>query len=197
MALQPAYDGITLALGGNTVRMRPSLRAASILERLHDGFAALFRQIDEFHLGTIREIITITATDRQEASAFLSGIDRTPLQIVADTVTAPILALCSAFIPASDPNAKPASNAKPMPWPEVYRELFRTATGWLLWTPEAAWNATPTEINEAFAGHTAMLKAIHGSADDSTKPDFDPLEQVTPEQAKEGIARLKALARAS
>lgn len=193
MALQSAHDGITLALGGSTLRLRPSLRAASTLERLHDGFAALFRQIAEFHLGTIREIITITATDRQDATAFLSRIDRTPLRIVADTVTAPILALCAAFIPASDKDAKPDPNAKPMPWPELYRELFRQATGWLHWTPEAAWNATPTEIAEAFAGHTAMLKAIHGSAEDD-KPAYDPREEISEEQARAGLATLKAQA---
>jgi hypothetical protein len=69
-----------------------------------------------------------------------------------------------------------------MPWPEVYRELYRTATGWLHWTPTEAWAATPTEINEAFAGHIAMLKAIHGSADDK------PAKQTDPDQAARNVA---------
>ncbi len=33
------------------------------------------------------------------------------------------------------------------------------------WSPETAWNATPAEITEAYAGHIEMLKAIHGSAE--------------------------------
>lgn len=166
MTSRPAYDEITLALGScSTVRLRPSLRAATHFVG-NDGFADLPRRIMELHLGTIRDLITVTATDRKEASAFLGSIERTPLRIVASTIAAPLLALVTGFIPApDDDDRKPAGTGKPMPWPKFYQELFRIATGWLGWTPAAAWNATPAEINEAFAGHIAKLKAIHGSAD--------------------------------
>lgn len=172
MTSRPAYDDITLALGTDTLRLRPSLRAASHFVRL-DGFTDLPKRIAEFHLGTIREVITVATIDRQQTTDFLDRIDRTPMRIVSDAIAGPILALCTAFIPASDDNAKPDPNAKPMPWPDLYRELFRKATGWLGWTPEAAWSATPTEINEAFAGHIAMLEAIHGAPerDAAKQPD--------------------------
>lgn len=179
MTLQPAYDEITLALGGDTVRLRPSLRAATHFVR-NDGFADLPRRIAEFHLGTICDLITVAATDRQEAAAFLARMEATPLRIVADAITAPILALVAGFIPASDKDAKPASGGKPMPWPKVYRELYRKATGWLGWTPETAWNATPTEINEALTGHLDRLKAIHGSPEQDDKQP----EPYTPEQMR-------------
>jgi hypothetical protein len=185
MTLRPAYEEITLALGSRSVRMRPSLRAATHFVRL-DGFADLPRRITEFHLGTIRDLIAVTATDRQEASAFLDQIGRTPLQAVADAVTVPMLALVAGFVPASDDDAKPGdqkAQPKPMPWPKVYRELFRKATGWLGWTPEAAWNATPTEINDAFAGLFAKLKAIHGTSDKDAED-----KQPDPEQAARNIA---------
>lgn len=162
MTFRPAYDEITLALGGNTVRLRPSLRAALHLSQ-DNGFATMHRQIAEIHLGTIRTLITIAATDRQEAAAFLDQIDRTPLQLVADCITMPLFSLVAGFIPATDDSdeATPKQESQPMPWPTVYRELYRTATGWLGWTPATAWNATPTEITEAFAGHIAKLKALH------------------------------------
>lgn len=189
--------------------MISSLRAAFHFVRL-DGFADLPRRITEFNLGTIRDLITVTATDRQEAAAFIDQIGHTPLQAVSDAVTVPMLALVAGFIPAADDDAKPGDQKtapKPMPWPKVYRELFRTATGWLGWTPEAAWNATPTEINEAVAGLYDKLKAIHGAPDKDAdqKPDAysaDQLRKVEeqgfdPAFDRDGLRALKAnLARA-
>lgn len=204
MTSRPAYDEITLALGnGSAVRCRPSLRAATYFVRL-DGFADLPRRITEFNLGTVRDLITVTATDRNEASAFLDQIGRTPLQGVADAVTVPMLALVAGFVPASDDDAKPDPKAqpKPMPWPKVYRELYRKATGWLHWTPEAAWNATPTEINEAVAGLFTKLEAIHGAPDKDAdqKPDAYSNERLReieelghdPAFDREGLRELKA-----
>lgn len=202
MTLRPAYDEITLALDIGTVRLRPSLRAASHFAR-EDGFSYLPQRIAEFNLGTIRDLITVAAIDRQEAAAFLDQIDRTPLQIVADAIAAPIVALIAGFIPAPNDDAKADQTGKPMPWPEVYRELYRKATGWLGWTPEAAWNATPTEILDAFAGHFEKLKAIYGTSDknaDEMQPDTysaDQLRQIEeqgfdPAFDREGLRALKA-----
>lgn len=177
MTSRPAYDEITLALGSWSVRCRPSLRAATHFVRL-DGFADLPQRITEFHLGTVRELITVTATDRQEASAFLDQIGRTPLQAVADAVTVPLLVLVvGGFQPAPDDDDAKSddlkTSPKPMPWPKVYRELYRTATGWLGWTPADTWNATPAKISNAFAGLHEKLKAIHGAPekDADQKPD--------------------------
>ncbi|TPM61097.1 hypothetical protein FJ959_07325 [Mesorhizobium sp. B2-2-4] len=202
MTSRPAYDEITLALGTDTVRLRPSLRAAAHFVRL-DGFADLPRRITEFNLGAIRDLITVAATDRQEASAFLAAAESKPLLTFADAVTVPMLALVAGFVPASDDDAKPdaKAQAKPMPWPKVYRELFRTATGWLGWTPEAAWDATPTEINEAVAGLYDKLKATHGAPDKDAdqKPDAygaDQLRQIEeqgfdPAFDRDGLRKLK------
>jgi hypothetical protein len=200
MTAAARLDEITLAHGGSTVRLRPCLRAASYFAR--EGFADLPRRIADFHLGTIRNLIDATATDRQEARAFLAALDAAPVKGVAGAITAPLLALIAGFIPAPDEDAKPAKGGKPMPWPAVYRELFRTATGWLGWTPEAAWQATPTEINEAFAGHIAKLKAIHGAPEKEAdkQPNIYSAEQLRqideegldPEFDREGLQRLKA-----
>ena len=179
MSLRPAHD-LTLDYGDNTVSLRPSLRAASLLERAYT-FEVLFNQVDQFHLGTIRDIIKTAATDRQEAAAFLDAIANAPLNDLVDALHGPITNLCRAFILPPDNDGKPSSG-KPMTWQEVYRELYRTAAGWLGWTPETAWSATPYEINEASAGHFAMLKAIHGSADDKDKQtdnySADDLKQI-------------------
>ncbi len=196
MTSRPAYDEITLALGSGSVRLRPSLRAASFFVG-NDGFADLPRRIMELHLGTIRDLITVTAIDRKEASAFLDQIGRTPLQTVADAVTLPLLVLVtSGFQPApDDDDRKPVRTRKPMPWPKVYRELFRTATGLLGWTPDSAWSATPTEINEAFIGYVAA----HSPADKDPDREPDPeqaarniVEGLDPEFDRAGLRALKA-----
>lgn len=175
MTFRLAYEEITLAHGGNTVRLRPTLRAAATLERSHDGLASLFQRVDEFHLGTVREIVLASATSRPEAEAFLQSFDGKPLFLMRAIMRNGVADLCKGFIPASDASAK-QSSCPAMTWPAFYRELYRSATGWLGWTSEASWNATPTEINEAFAGHLAMLKVIHGSAD-------EPEKQADPDQA--------------
>ena len=193
MTSRPASDEITLAHGDITVRLRPSLRAASTLERSHDGFANLFRRIEQFHTGTVREIILIAATDRKGAAAFLDTVSRLPICRFVEIAQASLARLCMGFIPAVDPDQKPRPNAKPTPWHEFYSGLFRTATGWLHWTPEQAWNATPTEISEAFAGHIAMLKAIHGSSDDAEKQDALPDLDATFD--REGLNRLRGKGR--
>jgi hypothetical protein len=199
MTSRLAHDEITLAHGGNTVRLRPSLRAAARLERLHDGFENLFQRVDEFHLGTIRQIITIAATDRQDATAFLYAVASQPLKTIMATTHGPVIELCRALTLASDnSNRSDKTPSKPMPWPEAYRELYRTATGWLHWTPDTAWSATPTEINEAFASHVAMLRAIHGTPEKEAK-ELDPAQAegnvtagLDPEFDREGLRALKA-----
>lgn len=192
MILRPAYDVIVLEHGDYAVILRPSLRAASALERSHDGFANLFRRVSEFHLGTIHEIIMQAATDRKEAIAFLQAVANLPLRRLVEITQASIANLCLGFIPAVDPAARPAPNAKPQPWPAFYREQFRVAAGVLGWTPEQAWNATPTEISEALAGHIAMLKAIHGATDsDQTDNLPDPNGKLD----REGLNKLRGKGR--
>ena len=69
-----------LAHGGITVRLRPSLRAARRLERLHDGFPALFRKIDTFDTLTIRAVIPQAATDWTAAERLLDAMAVLPVQ---------------------------------------------------------------------------------------------------------------------
>lgn len=177
MTLRPAYDEIVLEHGSHAVILRPSLRAASTLERSHDGFERLFQRIAEFHTGTMREIILTAASDRKEAAGFLTAMSRLPISRFVEIAQASLAYLVVGFIPQPDDSAKPAQG-KAVPWREAYRDLYRYATGWLHWSPDQAWNATPTEITDALSGHFEMLKAIHGSADDK------PAErQPDPEQA--------------
>lgn len=155
-----AYEEVEISFGGNAVTLRPTLRAATIIEERF-GFPVLKRALDEFNLTIISEIILACATGRQNAAAFLFGIEGRPLSPFASAVRQPLADLVSMFIPAPDPHAKPSAG-KPQPWRDLYADLYATATGFLGWTPETAWNATPTEITRAFQAHIEKLKAIHG-----------------------------------
>lgn len=176
--------GITLAHGGNTVRLRPSLQAAMRLERLHNGFAALFRRIEAFDTDTIRTVILIAATDHLEAEAFLAAMARQPLAPFQEAAQGPLEALCAALLPeaANTPKRKATpAPSKPVPWVDAFADLFAMATGVLHWTPQTAWQATPTEIATAFNAHLAMLEALHGTSDDKPEPE----EPYTPERLQQ------------
>ena len=185
MPTLPAYDGITLALGGDTVRLRPSLRAAHRLGVSPDDMRL---SVFDFHLGTIREIITTAATDRQEATAFLAKIDATPLQIVADSIVAPLVAFLGSFAPADDRAERQAPSDPPMAWPDVVRMFYRVATAVFGWTPETAWNATLTEINEVYLGRIEIEEAIASRMSDDTDQPTRTVKQADPEQAARNIA---------
>jgi hypothetical protein len=58
----------------------------------------------------------------------------------------------------------------------VLENLFEIGTGWLSWTPEQTWNASPAEIVAAHKGRLALLKGIFGSKEKETgekQPDFE------------------------
>ncbi len=189
MTFRLAHDEFTLEHDGNTVTMRPSLRAVARLEAKF-GFDTLFRHVDEFNLTTIREIIFSASQSRQDAAAFLSSLSGKSLSLIQSVVAQSVTDLCCAFIPAAEPDGKPASG-QPMPWPEFCRELYRTATGCIGWTHTEAWAATPTEINEAYVGHVAKLNAIYGSGEDHKSADDKPAKQTEPDFDRNALEALR------
>lgn len=197
-----AYDGITLEHGGCTVLLRPSLRAALHLERLHEGFPGLLRKVEEFDTRTVRAMILVGG-DRQAAERFLCRAAALPLSGFKEAAQAPLYALVAAMLPQHDETkAKPSTTGKPTPWCKVYLKLLQMATGWLGWPPETAWSATPQEITDAFEAHVAKLKAIHGTADEeeatSSGTTFEQRERnvelgLDPDFDRAGLHALKGM----
>lgn len=154
---RPAYEEVKIAHGGNTVTLRPTLRAAVTLEARY-GFPAMFRSLEEGNFTIISEIILTTVNSRQDGAAFLASHPSGPLSSFIGPARIPLAELVSMLIPAPDPqaiNVRPSG--KSVAWGEYYADLYEKATGWLGWTPEQAWNATPTEIDRAYTGHIAKL----------------------------------------
>ncbi len=201
MKRQLAYDAIVVEFGGHTVFLRPSLRAALHLERLHGGFPELLRKIEEFDTQTIWHVITAGA-DMESTEPQFSAAAVLPLRDFQRAAQGPCIALVAAFFP-EEPKAdrKQPSNTAPKPWSALFKDLYGFATGWLGWTPEAAWNATPQEITDAFAAHIAKFKAIHGDAEDAdTGPTEEQRKQnvamgLDPEFDRAGLLALKKLSR--
>lgn len=197
---RPAYEQVTIAHGGSTVSLRPSLRAAATLEARH-GFPALFRALADLNMTVISEIILAACVSRQDAAALLSSLSARPLFPFFIAVRRPLAELVSMFMPAPDPKAKPSTGTgNPVPWSEVYAALYDSATGWLGWTPEEAWNATPTEITRAHAAHidrlvtTGVLTRAEktGSAPDPEQAARNVAEGLDPEFDRAGLRALKA-----
>lgn len=179
MNTRRAYEVVTIAHGDFAVTLRPSLRAATILEQRH-GLQALYRAIDELNFTVFSEIIRVSVIESStDAGAFLSSLCGKPLLPFFLSVRAPLAELVSMLTPAPAKNAKGETSGKPVTWGEVYGALYDRATGWLGWTPEQAWNATPTEIERAYTAHIAKLKAIHGGGEE---------KEADPEQAQRNIA---------
>lgn len=130
------------------------------------------------------------ATDRQEATAFLAKIDTTPLMIVSDAITGPLVLFLGSFAPADDRPDNETPSSSPVVWADAVKMLYRRATGWLHWTPEAAWNATPSEINEALAGWLEYIEATTPKMpDEPGRPTPKPISKpADPEQAARNIA---------
>ncbi len=186
---RPAFEQVKIAHGGNIVTLRPTLRAAVTLEAAF-GFPAMFRALAEGNFTIISEIIRATANSRADAAAFLSVHPEGPLSSFFAAVRMPLIELVSMLMPApvQPLDAKAAvptpSSAESVTWPIFYAHQFEQATGWLGWTPEQAWNATPTEIDRAYRGliakTNAKLKAIHGSSEDDKQASTKATD---PEQA--------------
>lgn len=198
MKPQLAYDAIALEYGGNTVFLRPSLRAATHLERLHGGFPELLRKIEEFDTLTIWRVITTTA-GMDATEPLFAYVATHPIERFQHAAQGPCFELVAALLPQPpEGDTAPTGTDKQMPWAEVFRKLFGIATGWLGWTPDAAWNATPQEITDALEAHIAMQKAIHGGEDENTGPNEEQrrhnIEQgLDPEFDRAGLHALKGL----
>ncbi|NKX47809.1 hypothetical protein HGG67_06170 [Rhodobacteraceae bacterium R_SAG8] len=203
--MQRHASDIALAYGGNTVWLKPSLRAATHLEALHGGFPALLSKLHEFDTATIREIIRYAAPDRAAAQTMLNALSGASLRTVQQVTLAPAFALLTALMtPASEKitgEAAKAPAAKAVAWADLYADLYKLATGWLGWTPDTAWNATLPEILNAFDGHVDQLKAVHGGGDDqdASAPTMDSDQRqanidagLDPDFDREGLRALKA-----
>jgi len=189
-------EAIILTNDDRCIQLRPSLRAAYILHNKHR-LENLWRGVLDGNFTIISDIVAHGADDPVAARALLN--DKMASEGIGALVAiydGLLKFLSIAFgldyqIATAPARATVSKSGKTQTYQESFNELFGYATGWLGWTPETAWNSTPAEIRCAFDAHVEKLKAIHGSAEKQNS-NYDPLEEVSPEDVSAGIAKLRA-----
>ena len=179
-------EEVTVRHGPHVVVMRPSLRAAVTLERLHGGWEGLLLRLSQFHMTTMWALIRASAVSQKAAEALLASLAHQPLTEIEAALAASLRELCELFLGTASTGSS-ETIAQPISWPEAYAQLYRVGTGWLGWPPANTWAATPNEITEAFEGKVAQLKAIHGVSDetDVAASRSDPVGTYTPDRLRE------------
>ncbi|MBN8977865.1 MAG: phage tail assembly chaperone [Rhizobiales bacterium] len=145
--------------------MRADLRAlATIASKYHD-FADLYGRIAAFDWTATLDLIAATCTDPDSIlfPADPDWVQPESLDEFFTLVTPQLLGFIERIAGADNTNSTEPSD--PITLTELIERLFKVGSGWLEWSPEDTWNATPAEILLARDGLIEKLKAIHGSAD--------------------------------
>lgn len=192
-------DGIYVELAGEAFELRPSLRASMRLVRRH-GLPGLLAAVQGFNITVIADVLLEAGI---KPSLMLADIAAIGLKATRHRLTEPLAAFVLA-VAGIDPNdtAQPApSTDKPIDPQQVFAQLFGIATGALGWTPEEAWNATPTEIVAAHNGQTAHLIRTGVLIEQAPADEYTPerLKQIEeqgfdPAFDREGLAALRGIA---
>lgn len=180
-------DGIYVELAGEAHELRPSLRACMNLVRRH-GLPGLLAAVQGFNLTIIMDVLREAAAISPKL--LLADIAVIGLGTVRNRLTGPLaeFVLAIAGIDPDDTTAPVPVPEKPMTPHEYHTRLFEVATGFMGWTPEEAWNATPVEIIAAKSGRTDLitdiLKAVFGSTD-KNEPTAPAINSYSPERLSE------------
>lgn len=162
-----AANTFALQLGNRSFDLKPSLRAAFILYERFDGFHNLSRYLAEGSVTTAVDLINATIVDQKAWAVYALADSSTvvrELLAARDQLLEFVLLLAGVDSNSTD---KPHTG-KPIPFDEWFTSLFEIGAGWLSWSPEDVWDATPAEILAAERGRVAMLKAIFGGKDDQS-----------------------------
>jgi hypothetical protein len=184
-----AEDEISFRIAGETMVLRPSLRAAIRLERRFGGFDKIIEQLAEENVTTMAAVMRESADSFTTVPDLIDSLAEMPLLRGMETLKEPLIAHVLRLAGHKPEDAETEdTNAKRVTFAEHHARLFAIGTGWLGWSPQATYDATAAEIEAAFAGRVDMLKAVFGSANEDTST-----EAPTPEQFN---AKVMAFAKA-
>jgi len=161
-----ADDEFTVTLGTRSFVLRLSLRAASRLERKYEGYQNLSVAIADGSFSACSDLMAEACTDRKLWAAYITmpGPSTVRDLLKAREQLLEFVLILSGAKHKGDEPAQAAGD--PISFEEYHTKLFQIGTGWLGWTPEATWNATPAEIINAHTGRRAMLTALFGGKRD-------------------------------
>ncbi len=134
-------DSILVEIGGEAFELRPSLGASMRLARRY-GLKGLAKALAEFNLTIVTDMLREAAIDPRAVHQDVAAIG---LGKFRDKLTAPLtqFVLGIAGVDADADNKTSVPVADPIPFERFFEQLFEVATGWLGWSPDQAWQATP------------------------------------------------------
>lgn len=152
-----------IVIGHESIRLRPTLGAAFRLEQKYNGFHNLFNLCVGGRLSAVADVIREGSGQPSALADYLDSVEGDqPLMVSLDLIIPQIATflLTLAGDEAHDDLTRHKETIEIVTFLEYHTKLYRLATGWLGWTPETAWNATPAEILEAQKGRVEMLKVV-------------------------------------
>lgn len=164
-------ETVSITLAGQEIILRPTLREALRLERRKGGMYRLGEGLCEHSLEAACLLIA-SHTNMQflPNRVYDAGVDK-----LAPHLTYYLLGLMGA-----DPDAprydgasrdnEPPRDEQSRSYLPILTRLFALGTGWLGWSPEATFDASPREILAAYQGRLDMLRSIFGGEQASTEP---------------------------
>ena len=158
-------DDTIITVSHETIRLRASLRASLRLERQFRGFDKIVAAISDGNVSVMAAVIRECSDEKTDLADLLDSGGALSIRIALDHIVEPLIAhvgILAGFDPDA-PEGKNDADGEILSFAEYHAKLFRLATGWLGWTPDAAWNATPAEITEAYQGRVEMLGAMFGT----------------------------------
>lgn len=164
-------DETKITVGSKTFTLRPTLRAAVRLHENYHGLENLYAALGGGSVTASLDLISAACADPRLVVLLAYEVDKHALETSIWSIRDQLQAFVLKLSGHDDADGEPASTGKPMPYDEYFATLYRIATGWLGWAPDAAWNATPAEIIEAQKGRIELLRAIFGGKDDGETVD--------------------------
>jgi hypothetical protein len=157
-------DDTILNVGHEVIRLRGSLRAAFRLERQFRGFDKIVAAISDGNVSVMAAVIRECSDEKTDLADLLDSGGALSIRIVHEDIAGPLIAHVGILMGFdADAAEDQKQRGDPITFEEYHTRLFGLATGWLGWTPDEAWNATPAEITEAYRGRVEMLGAMFGT----------------------------------
>lgn len=155
-----------MKVGHETIRLRASLRASYRLERQFGGFDKIVKAIEANNLSVMSRVIAECSEEKTDIADLLDSGGALSIRIALEHIAGPLIShvgILAGFDPDA-PKGQGDGGGERMSFEEYHTRLFGLATGWLGWSPDDAWNATPAEITEAYKGRVEMLGAMFGNS---------------------------------
>ncbi|GKX34645.1 MAG: hypothetical protein MnENMB40S_22630 [Rhizobiaceae bacterium MnEN-MB40S] len=201
--MQPLRSEIVVEHNGTVVHLRPSLRAAYLLEEKHKSFGRLVEGVQTLNITVIEDILDVTSDHNPDARRLLIGkVTDNGVRDLQHLLLPLFDVIATCYGVDGDPKDEtPEQSAKKRERPgksfsmrRMLDEAYTIATAWLGWSPNEALDSTPAQIAMSWEAYVKRHNAMTGQGDqNSNATEFDPRDLPTDEEVREGIARLRAM----